>query len=95
MKKIRIATLSQLADRSPAHALVRNTDLVLIRCDDDVSVLYGRCLHRGALLANGHVEGNNFICGSHFWNYRLDSGISEYNNAERLDKFVLRWMYRY
>jgi glutamate synthase domain-containing protein 2 len=88
MNKIRIVTLSELADRSPAHALVRSTDLVLVRYDDDVSVFYGRCLHRGALLADGHVEGNNLICGLHFWDYRLDSGISEYNNAERLHKFT-------
>ena len=29
--------------------------------DDSVSVLYGRCLHRGALMADGHVDGHNLI----------------------------------
>ncbi|MDH3589576.1 MAG: glutamate synthase-related protein, partial [Gammaproteobacteria bacterium] len=52
-----------------------------------VSVLYGRCAHRGALMSDGHVDGDNLICGVHGWDYRLDTGISEYNNNETLPKF--------
>jgi glutamate synthase domain-containing protein 2/nitrite reductase/ring-hydroxylating ferredoxin subunit len=87
MNQRRIASFTDLDDRSPAHALVGSTDLVVIRYGDEVSVLYGRCLHRGALLADGHVEGDNLICGLHFWDYRVDTGISEYSNAEQLHKF--------
>jgi len=84
---VKIATWSELQDRQPTYALVGNVDLVVIRHDDDVSVLYGRCLHRGALLADGRVEGSNLICGLHDWDYRIDTGVSEYNNAEVLQKF--------
>lgn len=84
---IKVATLSKLTDRQPAYALVGEVDLVVIRYDDQVSVLYGRCLHRGALMSDGHVEGNNLFCGVHNWDYRIDSGVSEYNNAEALHKF--------
>ncbi|TKX82498.1 glutamate synthase, partial [Halorubrum sp. SS5] len=52
-----------------------------------VSVLYGRCLHRGVLLGDGHVEGEDLICGVHGWDYRYDTGVSEYDNSERLEKF--------
>jgi glutamate synthase domain-containing protein 2 len=38
-------------------------------------------------MADGHVAGRNLICGLHGWDYRVDTGISEYNNAERLHKF--------
>ncbi|MGW8283328.1 MAG: glutamate synthase-related protein [Gemmatimonadota bacterium] len=86
-RRVRVAMWDELEDRVPAHALVSNTDLVVIRFHDEVSVLYGRCLHRGAILADGHVEGDNLICGLHFWDYRVQSGISEYNNDERLQKF--------
>ena len=58
---VKVATWSELEDRVPAYALVADVDLVVIRSDDDVSVLYGRCLHRGALLADGHIEGDNLI----------------------------------
>jgi len=87
MKKIALKKLDELKDREPAYALVANVDLVLVRFDDNVSVLYGRCLHRGALMSDGSVSGNNIICGVHGWDYKLDSGISEYNNKEILKKF--------
>jgi methylamine---glutamate N-methyltransferase subunit C len=84
---IRIANLSELKDRQPTHALVLNTDLVIIKYDQEVSVLYGRCHHRGALLADGYIDGDNLICGVHNWDYRFDTGVSEYNNEEALHKF--------
>jgi glutamate synthase domain-containing protein 2 len=84
----RVAKWSELPDREPRYALVAGVDLVVIRHDDDVTVLYGRCLHRGALLSDGFVEGHNLICGVHHWDYRLDTGISEYNNAEALEQFT-------
>ena len=59
----------------------------MVRFDDDVSVLYGRCAHRGALMADGHVRGANLICGVHDWDYRLDTGVSEYKNDEALQRF--------
>ncbi len=85
---VEIAVWSELEDRKPVAALVENTDLVVIRYNDEVSVLYGRCLHRGALLADGHVDDrDNLICGLHGWDYRIDTGVSEYNNAEYLNQF--------
>ena len=79
-----------LKDRMPLHARVKDLDLVIVRYDDQVSVLYGRCLHRGALMADGHIEGDNLICGLHGWDYRYDSGVSEYNNEEALHKFTTK-----
>ncbi|MDH3532635.1 MAG: glutamate synthase-related protein [Gammaproteobacteria bacterium] len=87
MNKITIASWGNLEDRKPQHALVANVDLVIVRFDDEVSVMYGRCAHRGALMADGYVDGQNLICGLHGWDYRLDTGISEYNHAETLPKF--------
>lgn len=88
MKQFSIAKWSELEDRKPAYALVADVDLVVVRFDDNVSVFYGRCLHRGALMSDGYVDGNdNLICGLHHWDYRLDTGVSEYNNEEVLQKF--------
>jgi nitrite reductase/ring-hydroxylating ferredoxin subunit len=87
MKKIAIANWAEIEDRKPAHALVRDVDLVIVRFDDEVSVMYGRCAHRGALMADGFVDGDNLICGVHYWDYRLDTGVSEYNHSETLHKF--------
>lgn len=84
---VEIAKISNLKQRQPVYALVKNTDLVIIKYENGISVLYGRCHHRGALLADGHIEGHNLICGVHGWDYRYDTGISEYNNNEQLHKF--------
>ncbi|QXP79083.1 MULTISPECIES: glutamate synthase-related protein [Winogradskyella] len=86
-KPVIIAQVSTLENKEPKHALVNGLDLVIVKFDEDISVLYGRCLHRGALMSDGHVDGENLICGVHGWDYRVDSGVSEYNNKEVLHKF--------
>ena len=88
MHKVNIAMLADCPDRKPQYALVAEVDLVVVRFDDEVSVFYGRCLHRGALMADGFVRGDDLICGVHNWDYKLDSGVSAYNNAEKLPKFT-------
>ncbi|TRX48310.1 Rieske 2Fe-2S domain-containing protein [Fulvivirga sp. M361] len=87
MEAVEVASFNQLENRTPTHAQVSKTDLVVIRYEENVSVLYGRCLHRGALLGDGFVDGDNLICGLHNWDYRIDTGVSEYNNSEVLYKF--------
>ncbi len=80
-------SMDELLDRVPSHALVADVDLVVIRYGAEVSVLYGRCAHRGALMSDGYIDGDNIICGVHGWDYRFDTGVSEYNNSETLPKF--------
>jgi methylamine---glutamate N-methyltransferase subunit C len=87
VNKIKIAVWNEIPDRQPVGAIAEGVDLVIVRWDDQVSVLYGRCQHRGALMADGYIEGNDIICGVHYWDYRFDSGVSAYNNHEVLNKF--------
>jgi glutamate synthase domain-containing protein 2/nitrite reductase/ring-hydroxylating ferredoxin subunit len=89
MNKTSVAKWADLKDRQPEYAIVGQVDLVVVRFDETVSVFYGRCLHRGALMSDGHVDQNdNLICGVHNWDYRLDTGVSEYENSEKLPKFT-------
>jgi glutamate synthase domain-containing protein 2 len=85
--KVEVTKWSELPDRQPTYALVADVDLVVVRYDDEVSVLYGRCLHRGALMSDARIDGENLICGLHGWDYRYDTGVSSYNNEEVLQKF--------
>jgi glutamate synthase domain-containing protein 2 len=87
---VRIAAWSDLELQVPVGAKVAGVDLVIVRYGESPeahSVLYGRCLHRGALMADGTVRDDDLICGVHGWDYRVDTGISAYNNSERLPKF--------
>ena len=89
MQKIAIAAWTDLQPLKPAYAMVADVDLVIVRRTESegVSVLYGRCAHRGTLMADGRVEGGNIICGVHDWDYFFKSGIGSYNPAERLHRF--------
>lgn len=87
MHALEIAKFSEIPDRRPIGVLVGNVDLVIVRFDGNHSVLYGRCLHRGARMADGHVSGDNLICGVHGWDYVFQTGVSSYSNDERLHKF--------
>jgi glutamate synthase domain-containing protein 2 len=87
MKPTKIAVWSEVGDRVPVAAFVSNVDVVIVRFDDNHSVLFGRCQHRGALMADGSVQGDDLICGLHGWDYGYRTGISSYNNAERLHQF--------
>jgi glutamate synthase domain-containing protein 2 len=82
-----IANWNELGDREPAGAAVSGVELVIVRFDDNHSVLHGRCQHRGALMADGHVSGEDLICGLHGWDYQYRTGISSYDNSERLHRF--------
>ncbi|MBW2240783.1 MAG: alpha-hydroxy-acid oxidizing protein [Deltaproteobacteria bacterium] len=89
-RPIPVTSLDDLAPGKVAHALVSGVDLVVVRWPEDpgeVSVLYGRCLHRGALLADGELKGKNLICGLHDWDYCYKTGVSSYANQERLKRF--------
>ena len=90
MRAEQVAVWDELVPLSPAHALVAGVDLVVIRWPEgeNASVLYGRCQHRGALLADGHIDGENIVCGLHNWDYRWRTGVSEYRNNEVLHRFT-------
>ncbi len=87
MKPVAVASWNDLEDRKPVAAFVSDVDLVIVRFDDNHSVLYGRCQHRGALMADGYIDGDNILCGVHKWDFGYRTGISEYDNSERLHKF--------
>ncbi len=89
MKKVRIADWVELEPLQPTYALLANVDLVVIRLKDidQASVLYGRCLHRGALMSDGSIKSKDLICGLHGWDYDYTTGVSSYNPEEKLHRF--------
>lgn len=88
MTPITVARWSTMNEGAPSGALVADVDLVIVRYGDEHSVLYGRCLHRGALMADGTVIGDNLVCGLHGWDYSYRTGVSSYNDSERLHRFT-------
>ena len=85
---LKIASWSDVPEREPVGVLVGNVDLVIVRWENNHSVLYGRCLHRGAKMSDGQVSGENLVCGIHGWDYQFRTGVSSYDSSEVLKRFA-------
>lgn len=90
MRKVPVARLEDLEPLDPSATRVAGVDLVLVRHEEGerVTVLYGRCPHRGALLADGRIQGDDLVCGLHGWDFRWRTGVSAYANNEQLPVFA-------
>lgn len=86
---VQIAEWSDLSPDQPAHAEVAGVDLVVIRWPDkkEVSVLFGRCQHRGALMADGEVSGQRLTCKLHGSTYRYTTGKNIHYPGADLHRF--------
>ncbi len=89
-RPITVAKLSQLADRKPKLVTVADVDVLLVRLDDEVCALHGRCPHRGASLERAKIEGRSLVCAEHGWDFLIESGSSEHVQGELLTRFSVR-----
>jgi nitrite reductase/ring-hydroxylating ferredoxin subunit len=87
---IAVAKPSQLEQRKPTLVKVGDVGVVLVRLEDEVCALQGRCPHRGASLACAHVEGRSLICAEHGWDFSIETGVSRYVSGELLTRFRVR-----
>ena len=39
-------------------------------------------------MCDGSIEGDNIVCGLHGWDYVFQTGVSSYDNSERLARFA-------
>lgn len=76
MHRRRLTDFAGLEPEQPRHFLVANVDLVVVRWpkEERVSVLYGRCQHRGALMADGAVRDGHLTCELHGSTYLYATG---------------------
>jgi phenylpropionate dioxygenase-like ring-hydroxylating dioxygenase large terminal subunit len=64
---------SVLVTIQPRALKIIGRDLVLFRTTDgQIQAMDNACIHRGAALANGWVEGDCIVCPYHGWQYRSD-----------------------
>ncbi len=64
-------------------------DLVIIKQDETISVFSGKCLHQGAMLADGYVDGKYLTCGLHGWRYEIKTGELEGDPGQCLKKLTV------
>ncbi|MBI5609300.1 MAG: Rieske (2Fe-2S) protein [Deltaproteobacteria bacterium] len=86
---IGVARLEQLTDDEPLFASAMDIDLVVVKSEGQIHVLYGRCPHRGALMASGCLEGASLVCTAHGWDFALATGASTRVPGESLARFAV------
>ncbi|GAA3052084.1 MULTISPECIES: glutamate synthase-related protein [Actinomycetes] len=75
MEPFALIPVEQLSREEPVGRLVEGVDLVALRdVTDSPRFYYGRCQHRGALLADGHLEGQHLVCTLHGSTYDSETG---------------------
>lgn len=84
----RIASFGELADGLPHAARAADLDLVVVRIGEEVHVLFGRCPHRGAKMAEGCLVGGVLTCKAHGWDFAVATGESPGVEGERLARFT-------
>ena len=91
MQQHQLISWSDLKPLQPTYALAGNVDLLVLRLEEDdkeqVVVLYGRCQHRGALMADAHIQGDKIVCGLHGSHYNYKTGINPRYITRNLQKF--------
>lgn len=69
-----LAQRSEIPDQQGLERKIGDTELALFREGELVSCLKDFCPHRGAGLADGHIENGQVICPWHGWKYELENG---------------------
>jgi len=72
--KIKVAQITDLTGGDPVAAQVEGVELVVVSCNDAITVFEGRCPHQGTLLSEGRVEDGLLVCRSHGWQFECASG---------------------
>ncbi len=68
---------SMLVDDRPAHAIVGDLPLVIVKRNGTIHALADRCAHRGGMLHEGELDGDCIACPLHGTRFRLDDGSVE------------------
>ena len=56
----------------PVSAKLLDQPLVLWRCNGTLAAFYDLCIHRGAPLSLGWIDGDRLVCAYHGWRYASD-----------------------
>lgn len=89
MDPVAILSHEELSRDEPMGRLVEGVDLVAVLDVSDVArVYYGRCQHRGALLADGHMEGEHLVCTLHGSTYDAETGRNIRSRGADLASFT-------
>ena len=65
---------SMLVENRPAHAVVGEVPVVIVKRNGSIHALADRCAHRGGSLHEGELDGDCIACPLHGTRFRLEDG---------------------
>lgn len=87
---IEVLKTHQLEDSKGTTIFVNERDIALYRYEGNFYALDNTCLHRGGQLGDGWMNGPNVICPLHGWDYDVKTGVSRYEQRERVATYPVR-----
>lgn len=89
---VQVAKRNELEHGKGKTVWVNERDLAIYEYEGEVYALLNKCPHRGGQLADGHItENGNVICPLHFWDFDVKTGISRYDNKDRVPTYPARF----
>lgn len=74
MQNVQIATVAELRGENLVGAQVAGVELVVVACEEGITVFEGRCPHQGTLLSEGNIEEGLIVCRGHGWTFNCSNG---------------------
>jgi nitrite reductase/ring-hydroxylating ferredoxin subunit len=71
---IEVARLDQIPPGSGMSFTVADKEVAIFNVDGAVYAMEDSCLHKGASLGTGKLEGNVVTCRAHGWRYDVTTG---------------------
>ncbi len=74
MEKVKIATISEIAEKGQIYRRLLGKSYLLRKEGEEYIVFEYICRHQGADLTQGREENGILTCPRHGWKYRMDTG---------------------
>lgn len=89
-KWVEVLKVDQLEESTGTTVYVNDRDIALYKYEGDFYALDNSCVHRGGQLGDGTMDGPNVICPLHKWDYDVKTGISRFNQQEKVPVYPVQ-----
>ncbi len=86
-------TVAEIKDLEPGQGKVvevKGRAIALFNIGGTFYALDNTCLHMGGPVGEGYVEGNMVTCPWHGWQYKVETGETEFEPDQKLQTFEVK-----
>jgi nitrite reductase/ring-hydroxylating ferredoxin subunit len=86
-------TVAKVTDLAPGQFKcfrLKKRSLILYNLNGEFFCSQSKCLHQGADLSVGFLEGDKIVCPLHMWKYSIKTGRCSFDGTTKLKTFPVR-----